>query len=297
MSAISLLLPDFLLILIGYLLFRFGSWEDFWSGLDRLVYHILFPALLFYSSSKAPLDFGNTGKMLQIAVFVTLCGVALGWLAKYHKAAPMIFESGVQTAFRFNSYVGLAAATRIAGEEGASLLAILLGFCVPLCNMMAVYALVHKRGGVLRELARNPLIMATAAGITCNLAGIHLPEVVTAILSRLGNAAIAMGLIAVGAGLRLQRFQEAHIFETYYFTFIKLVILPGLALWLGTWINLPPLQLQIAVVFCALPTASSAYVLTMRTGGNGPFVAFLISISTLLSIITLPFWVSLAMQR
>jgi predicted permease len=56
---------------------------------------------------------------------------------------------------------------------------------------------------------------------------------------------------------------------------------------------LPPLQLQIAVMFCALPTASSAYVLATRMGGNGTLVAFLISAGTLLSIATLPLWLLL----
>ncbi|OWW20516.1 hypothetical protein AYR66_14490 [Noviherbaspirillum denitrificans] len=58
--------------------------------------------------------------------------------------------------------------------------------------------------------------------------------------------------------------------------------------------TLPPLQLQIAVAFCALPTASSAYVLAARMGGNGPFVAFLISAGTVLSVFTIPVWLALA---
>ncbi|MFM2008751.1 MAG: hypothetical protein RIR02_701, partial [Pseudomonadota bacterium] len=65
------------------------------------------------------------------------------------------------------------------------------------------------------------------------------------------------------------------------------------ALSLGRWMELPALQLQIAVMFSALPTASSAYVLATRMGGNGPLAAFLISVGTLLSIITLPFWLGL----
>ena len=69
--------------------------------------------------------------------------------------------------------------------------------------------------------------------------------------------------------------------------------LMALALLLGRWLALPLLQLQIVVVFCALPTASSAYVLAARMGGNGPFVAFLISASTILSVLTLPVWLHL----
>ena len=294
MSVTTLLLPDFVLILIGFTLMRATNWgAPFWAGLEKLVYYVLFPALLFYSTARTQFDFVVTGKMLQVAITASLCAIALGWLAKpFFKTGPMIFESGVQTAFRFNSYIGLAAATRLAGESGTSLMALLLGFCVPICNMAAVHALAHKSGGLLKELAKNPLLVATASGIAFNLAGIRLPEEIAATLSRLGNASIALGLITVGAGLRLSGLREGKGIAVY-FTSVKLLALPAIAYGLGRWLELSPLQLQIAVAFCALPTASSAYVLAMRMGGNGPFVAFLVSISTLISTVTLPLWVAL----
>jgi malonate transporter len=69
--------------------------------------------------------------------------------------------------------------------------------------------------------------------------------------------------------------------------------LPAIAYGMGRWLELPALQLQIVVAFAALPTASSAYVLAARLGGNGPLVAFLVSAGTLLSIVTLPLWLLL----
>ncbi|HJV86614.1 MAG TPA: AEC family transporter [Noviherbaspirillum sp.] len=294
MSIFTLLFPDFALILLGVLLMRFTDWgTQFWSGLEKLIYFFLFPALLFYSTSRTAFDFGSTGKMLAVAITGTCSGVALGWLARpLFRSPPMMFESGVQTAFRFNSYIALAIASRLAGEQGTSLMALIMGFVVPICNMAAVHALVHKNGGLLVELAKNPLLIATASGMAVNLLGLHLPEVIGATLSRMGNASIAVGLIAVGAGLRLSGLHEAKGMASYFLA-VKLLALPAIAYALGRWMDLPPLQLQIAVVFCALPTASSAYVLATRMGGNGPFVAFLISSGTALSVLTLPVWLGL----
>jgi malonate transporter and related proteins len=294
MSVATLLFPDFSLILLGFLLMRFTDWgPQFWSGLERLIYYILFPALLFYSTAHTAFDFANTSRMLQIALCATVAGIALGWLAKpLLKAGPMIFESGVQTAFRFNSYIGLAIASRLGGIEGTSLMALLIGFAVPLCNMAAVHALVHKNGGLLRELAKNPLLVATASGLAFNLLGVHIPEIIGATLSRMANASIAIGLLTVGAGLRLSGLHEAKGISAYFLA-VKLLALPAIGYGLGRWAGLPPLQLQIAVTFCALPTASSAYVLAARMGGNGPYVAFLISASTVLSVLTLPLWLGL----
>jgi malonate transporter and related proteins len=294
MPITTLLIPDFSLILIGFALVRITDWgAAFWLGLEKIVYYVLFPALLFYSTARTPFDFHTTGKLLQVALLAVGCGIALGWLAKpLFKPGPMLFESGVQTAFRFNSYIALAVAQRLAGEAGTTLMALIIGFAVPLCNLAAVHALVHKSGGLLKELAKNPLLLATAGGTLFNLLGLALPEVAGATLSRMGNASIALGLIAVGAGLRLSALHEAKAMAAYFLT-VKLLVLPAIAFGLGRWLQLPLLQSQIALMFCALPTSASAYVLASRMGGNGPFVAFLISASTLLSAITLPLWLLL----
>jgi predicted permease len=296
MNFVTLLIPDFTLILIGFVLIRITQWGPaFWSGLEKMVYFVLFPALLFVSTARTPLDFQTTGNLLQVALTAVACAIALGWLAKpLFRPGPMIFESGVQTAFRFNSYIALAVAFRLAGEQGTSLMALIIGFAVPICNAAAVHALAHqKKGTLLAELAKNPLLLATAGGTLFNLAGGSLPEVVALTLSRMGSASIALGLIMVGAGLKFSGLSEARGISAYFVS-VKLLILPAIALGLGRWMDLPPLQLQIAVMFCALPTASSAYVLATRMGGNGPLVAFLISVGTLLSIGTLPLWLALA---
>jgi predicted permease len=295
MNLLTILLPDFILILTGFVLMRVTNWgQSFWAGLEKLVYFVLFPALLFVSTARTPLDFQATGTLLQVALLAVVCGIALGWLAKpLFRPGPMIFESGVQTAFRFNSYIALAVAFRLGGEQGTSLMALIIGFAVPLCNMAAVHALAHRKSSsLIRELAKNPLLLATAGGTLFNLAGGSLPEVLAMTLSRMGGASIALGLLMVGAGLRLNGLAEARGISAYFIA-IKLIALPAIALALGRWLALPPLQLQIAVMFCALPTASSAYVLAARMGGNGPLVAFLISAGTLLSIVTLPLWLLL----
>lgn len=291
MSIALILLPDFAMILLGVLLMRFTKWGDgFWAGLEKLVYFILFPTLLFYSTARTPMDFISAGKMLQVSMAGLLITIALSWLAKrLFRAGPMMFESGVQTAFRFNSYIALALAFRLGGNEGTSLMALIMAFAIPICNVAAVHALVHRGGGLLKELARNPLLIATVSGLLFNVAGLHLPEVVEITMSRIGNASIALGLMLVGAGLRLGGLHEGKGLAAYLIL-VKLVAYPAIALLLAQWAGLTGLQLQIVVMYAALPTAASAYVLAARLGGNGPFVAFLVSAGTVLSALTLPVW-------
>jgi len=295
LSVTELLLPDFSLILLGVLLYRFTNWgEAFWAGTEKLVYYLLFPALLFHSTARLQLHFEATGRLIQVGMLATVAGIALTWIGKpFIKTAPMVYASGMQTAYRFNSYMALAIASRLAGDQGTGMMALLLGFGVPLCNMAAVHALAHRSGNLLQELGRNPLLIATASGLLVASLGLPLPEVASTVLGRLGSASLALGLLMVGAGLRLQGMHHNKLM-VLYFTAIKLLAVPAVAYALARWYGLSPQQVQIVVLFCALPTASSCYILAVRMGGNGPVTAFLISFGTLISALTIPFWLTLA---
>jgi predicted permease len=295
MSIATILLPDFTLILLGLLLRRFTRWGDeAWAGMERMVYFVLFPALLFYSTSRMPLDFGATGRLLEGGLLVLLGGVLLGWVAKaLFNSSHKDFASGVQTAFRFNSYIGLALASRLGGSEGLALMAVIVGCTVPLCNVAAVWALArHGQAALWKELVRNPLILATAGGLATNLMGLHAPEVVGMTLSRLGSASTALGLMTVGAGLQMSG-ATGTAGPVAWWTGVKLVAMPCVAWLAGRHLPLTALQYQIVVLYASLPTASSAYILAVRMGGNGPMVAATISLMTVAAIVTTPLWLAL----
>ena len=294
-----LVLSDFALIALGLLLRR--AWSDsfnraFWSGAERLVYYVLFPALLFNAINRAQFSLATEAAVLAAAVGGFLCAVALGFAARFVvRPAPDVFASCVQTAFRYNSYIGLALAQTLLGARGVALLALVIAVCVPLANIFAVYALArHAQRGLLRELASNPLIVATVAGLASNLLGVKLPAFLSvALLDRLGNGGLALGLLCIGAGLTLDNVQAPKRVLAY-FSAIKLLAFPAIALALARALGLGPVETQLVVLFGALPTASTAYVLASRMGGNAAPVAFTITAQTLASVLTLPLWMALA---
>ena len=73
---------------------------------------------------------------------------------------------------------------------------------------------------------------------------------------------------------------------------LRHVVLPIIAIVLCTALALTPQQRVIVVLFAALPTASSSYVLAARMGGDGSFVAGLVTISTLLGMVSIPLWLA-----
>ncbi len=285
-----LLLPDFLLIVLGFLICRYTALDRaVWASVERLVYWLLFPVLLFGSIIKTPLALGSSLQLGLGGIAVSVCGFALATGLRWWPGVDARLQaSGAQVAFRFNSYVALALAERLGGSQAVAWIALLLALCVPLCNVGAVWSLARHGGHHTgRELLRNPLIMATLAGLLCNLAGLKLPEMAAITLNRIGSAALPLGLMAVGAGLQLGGMAKAPRLATALLA-IRHAALPAIGIGLGLLLGLPAGQAQVLGAFAALPTASSCYVLAARMGGDGPYVAGLVTASTLLGMVSVP---------
>jgi malonate transporter and related proteins len=288
------LLPDFAIILFGLALKRwFESGDSFWSGAERLIYYVLFPALLFTSTARAHIDFGAATPMLVAGVGATIAGMLLGALAKpLFRPDARIFAASFQCAFRFNTYIGLALISRLHGDAGLASMSLLLGVAIPLVNVVAVWSLARDSGNIWRELARNPLIIATLGGIAFSVLGFQLPDTGWQILGRLGGTALPLGLLAVGAALRLKGVGEHRDLIAWWLA-VKLLAVPACAYAIASWLGLAPLSLHCAVLFAALPAATSAYILAVRMGADGSIVAAIISSGTLLAMLTLPLWLAI----
>ena len=295
MSVAQAIIPIFALILLGYgLRLWFRLRDDFWPQLDRLIYYVFFPALLFHSLSGFQIDLGAATPMLEASVLYMLAGMALGYVAKYlFHAPPKVFAASFQSSFRFNSYVGLAVAGSIHGRDGLAAIGLLMGFLVPMANVASVWALArHGEGKWLKEILFNPLIMATAGGIAFSLAGLHLPDLLQRPIALLSQASLPMGLIAVGAGLRLQGL-HSYPGTLWYGVTVKLLVLPAVAWGVASAFGLAGVYLHIAVLMAALPVSTVSYVLAMRMGGDGGISAAQVMVSTLLATVTLPMWLLL----
>jgi predicted permease len=197
--------------------------------------------------------------------------------------------ASAQIGFRFNSFIALALVERLTGSEGLLLIAVLIGFCVPMFNVGAVWPMArHGESGFLRELIRNPLILATTSGLAFNLLGFRVPEVLDPSLSRIGAASLALGLMSAGAGMELRALNQGKFLGSLVLT-VKHLVVPCLAWALAQLFQLPPLQTTVLLIFSGLPTASTCYVLASRMGYNGGYVAGLVTLSTLLGVLSLPF--------
>ena len=291
----QLLFPDFSLIVIGYLLCRYTALNrPVWQSVEGLVYYFLFPVLLFHSIVRTPLDVRAASGLIGAGLGLVATGIALSYVLPHLPVLSRWIDrrdhaASAQVAFRFNSFIGLALAERLGGVQGLQLIAVLIGVCVPLCNIGAVWPMARHAGrGIVGELVRNPLILATASGLVANLLGFKLPEWLVPTVSRIGAASIALGLMAAGAGMQFQSLARGKLLGASVLT-IRHLLMPLAAFGLARAFGLAAEETLVLLIFSALPTASSCYVLAARMGYNGPYVAGLVTLSTVLGVASLPF--------
>lgn len=287
--------PVFALLLLGFLARRSGfPGEGFWQPAEKATYYVLFPALLVERLANAQLA-GDDSIRLAALVVVVLVIAALFCCA----CKPLLrltvpaFTSFFQGSVRFNTYVALAVTAALHGSEGIVLAAVITAVMIPLLNLFSVlaFALTSEQAfsprQLLMTLARNPLILACLLGIALSLSGAALPLGVTSVLELLGRMALPMGLLAVGAGLDLRALRGGGR-ALVAASLIKLLFLPLLAFALaGLW-QLDLLTTSVVVIFAAVPTATSAYILARQMGGDAELMAGIITAQTMISMLTLP---------
>lgn len=288
---LSALIPVFSLIVIGYFFKRikFPSYE-FWPLADKLTYHVLMPSLLIYKLSSASLKQENSFEFVLSAIItISLVLFALMLINKFYKVEGSSFSSIVQGGVRFNTYVFLALADSIYGDEGLVLAAIILTFIIPFINVIciSVFALYVNENKLslkylLKSIFTNPLIIACFIGGSINFISLDLPIVVNKILAILSSAALPLGLLSVGFGLIIRDMNSLK-FEITISTFAKLILTPLVMYFMAQTFSLNSQMTAILVIFAVLPTAPSSFVLARQLGGDITLMSSVITVQTLLS--------------
>jgi len=306
MSAIlASLIPTFLIIATGWLC-RATSFvsESQWAGLERVTYVIFFPALIIDTLSRADLSSvpvlgvggALVGSILTMAVLVLAIRPVLE--RRFGIDGPS-FTSIFQGATRWNTFVGLAVAGSLFGQRGIALIAVAIAAMVPLLNLLAFYVFIRFAGrprqspwDILRSFIANPFIWSCAIGLALNLLAPPLPKPVAGYIDVIGRAALASGLLIVGAGLDIRRLASPGLPHALTAA-LKLVLMPVMAVTLARFIGVTGDDLVVTVVAASVPSASAAYVLARQMGGNAGLMAEILTLQTLIALISMPLLISL----
>ena len=204
--------------------------------------------------------------------------------------------SVLQGGIRFNNLMGFAIVGALFGPAGTGFGAVATGIIVPFVQVVTTLAFAFdgQRGpprpaAVVRQLVLNPLLLAVAIGFAVAALG-GLPPGLAPTVQALGRASVALGLLCVGAALSLQSFSDR--VPTQAVTgLLKLVVVPAATWGLCVAFGVPPLATTVAVLFMALPTAATSYVMARAMGGDAPLMAAITTTEHIAAIVTLPLWV------
>ena len=301
---INTIVPIFVVIAVGVILRRLRFLPpDLLSPLNRLVYYLAIPAMIFHKVSTAAWE-THFQPVLILAVLVPVAGaflVALGvrWvLGIEHRDS----GSFIQSSFHGNlGYIGLAVCFYALGDEGLTRASILAGFLMLMQNVLAVGALLlyappeqNRLSGqlVVTNILFNPVIISALAGIMFSLSGLDLPVLISRSLGIISGMALPLALMVIGASLSF------HLLRRYLGIalgagVIKLFLLPGFGLALASLLELNMALFAPALLLLAAPTATVAVVMAGEISGSPDFASAAVALNTLLSAVSYSLWLSM----
>ncbi len=274
--------------------------DEFWRGLEKLSYFLLFPVLLFNYISTAELGSGALTQLiwgLIVSSFIVSGGLA--YYQHRHNIDKAQFTSIFQGAIRYNSYIFFALGKSLYGDEGLVIVSVVSAYMIIFTNALSVFIFVHYLNDegkekqnhpsiaiLIQRCAVNPLIIASILGFMFNYAGFSLNIGIKNTLDSLSNAALAMGIMNIGAGLRF----VINVYDLKYITIsgvVKLLIFPVITMAVLSLMSVDPVPKALGVLYSGLPCATTSYVLSKQLGGDHNLMASIITITTILSVLSL----------
>lgn len=296
------ILPIFLITILGTGIKKYWlTADEFWRGLEKLSYFVLFPAVLFNYISTADIS-SNALLKLVLGLIVASIVVSFGLMfyQKQYKINHAEFTSIFQGSIRYNSYIFFALGSALYGTKGLAIVAVISAYMIVFTNAISVImfnhyikspyhfeiSLAEKFMNFAKKFATNPLIIASILGFIFNYSGLKMNLGLHNTLVSLSNSALAIGLMNVGAGLKFT-FSETYINRIIFTGLIKLIILPIITLIILSIFTLDHTAKAIGLLYSGLPCASTAYILSKQLGGDADLMASIITITTILSVFSL----------
>lgn len=298
MTFASAILPIFLLMAAGYLLTatRVVPREN-WPAIEGLVFRVLIPVVLIDALVGVDLNLSRIGPfalcILATTGVMTVILLAVRVMMSRDHLENRRFTSIFQAATRWNAFIAFVASDQIVGPDGRAVIAIAVALLIPTINVLNITILAafgpetRTTAQVLRTIARNPLVLGCAIGLTINMSGITPPAPLLNALEILGDGALGIGLLAVGGGIALSRL-AAVTPAVWAAIMLRAVISPAIFLALASFTDLSPTELFLGALVMSVPAATNGYIVAKQMGGDADLYADILTWHTALAIFALP---------
>lgn len=298
--SINIIVPLCIFCLIGYFSHQW-HWvsSHAYEELNRLVYKLLLPCVIFYSAyhsdfhSGFPIGYIGYGVGSILIIFtITLMCIALSSHPQVQKG--VIIQAIVRSNFVI---LGLPVIQSVYGQHIGNT-AILLSFVVPLFNLLSVVALeMYSSVSVnylqmIGQILKNPLIIGSVLGVIANLLQLPLPAFLSQTLSDLNFATMPLALIALGGTFHFQAVKKNHWILSYV-TALRLFLLPFVFTGLAVMLGFRGVELLSLFIAFGSPTAVASNSMAQEMNGDSELAGQIIFATTVLSAFSFFFWITL----
>ncbi|WP_417227926.1 AEC family transporter [Amphritea sp.] len=296
----DIVIPVFILMVLGWGCSRWGLLEESSaSALNRYVYYIAVPALMFTSTATVDIQAVLQWDFIGVYIGGSLIAILMAFLAwrKMQLGKPLDWTViALNAAWANTVYMGVPIFYFMFGDRGALpvIIATLASNLVFILVLALMSELQNSEGGILSKLKtlllqallKNPVMMAPLLGMVVSISGVSLPAMILTPLQMLAPSAAPVALFALGISLSGLSVRKGS-FELTWLTLVKLVLHPLATFGLGLWVGLEPFWLASAVVLAALPTGAMVYVLAQQYNTRVTLTSATIMVTTLVSMVTL----------
>lgn len=297
LEILDIVAPVFLIVGLGFGLKRTRLINgDFLFKLNRLIYYLALPVLLFHNIATANFSLSFNAPLILGSILATVLAFLFGYIfARLCGYSPAQQGAFCQGGFRGNlAFVALAIIANAYGEDGLAIAGIVLGFLIPVLNFLSVIALLLPQQQQKQSLGKsfwasqfvfNPLIIASFLGIVWSFLGFGLTGVVERSLDILAGMALPLALLSIGAAFSPKKL-KVDIVKASLAVSIKIVWLPLLAALILIWFGVRGQELGIGVLAAGAPTAAASYIMAQQLHADAELSSGIIMLSTLCSVFT-----------
>lgn len=293
---VSIVLPVFFVIAFGYGLKQLGNIDqEFVAQANRLVFNVCLPLLLFFKIGTSDFSANVNWKLIAGSSAGLIIIFSLSYfyahIRRYPPAMKGVFCQG---AFRGNlAYVGLAMVSNAFGDDGLTRAAILMGFIVPLLNLLAIIALLmphHQSGSFslkvwIKQIILNPLIIGAFFGIAWSFSQFPMPIIMERSLHIIIQMTLPLALIAIGAGFTLQGI-KGDLHKAVLSSVFKVLLTPLCTAYLLYLLGVEGLDFSVGLLIAGTPTAMATYIMASQMRGDPDLAGSIVIISTFFSMLT-----------
>jgi predicted permease len=305
MNELSIISPIAAVILIGWGFTELGIIpKNTFKENNKILYWLSIPALLVRLTARADLTVAGSLNLLPAVHAGYLIMPLLAWAAgKAAGEERNRLAISALVSMRSNQvFMGIPAVSIAFGAEGLENLSLYFAMSLVGYHMISIAASqIVLSGGIsprsllasAKKLATNPMVIACFIGISFSLSGVNeFPRPIDVTLKVLGDVGTGMALLAVGAGLSF-RSLPSMFRKTWRDALIKLFVQPAVVWAFFLAWPVDRIMMQVVVFVCAMPVAVNSLVVAQGMGMDDRYAGEVIAVTTVLSAITLPFWIRL----